>query len=417
MFALVDCNNFYTSCEMLFRPDLRDRPVVVLSNNDGCVVARSPLAKAMGIPMGVPAFQVRHLEKQAGLVMFSSNYALYGDMSARVMATLEQLVPEVEAYSIDEAFLGLHGLPATTLPSLARRIRRTIDRHQGLPVCVGIAPTKTLAKLANHAAKTWPATQGTVILTDPARQQRLMSLLPVGTIWGIGRRMVGHLEQLGIHTALDLARSHPATLRKRFSVVIERLVRELNGEPCLPLDLLPGPRKHIVASRSFGNRVTERRVIGHAVASHTWRASERLRQDDNLARQMTVYIRTGAKDPNYYGNAASGAFAQPTRDTRQLLDMAHRLLDQLWQPGYRYAKAGVVLTDLCHRHQQQTDLFGDRPGSDALMDVMDRINHSGKGKVWLAGQGMQADRKAWEMKRLRLSPSYTTDWQQIPEVS
>ncbi|GAA0685454.1 hypothetical protein GCM10009104_08820 [Marinobacterium maritimum] len=257
VFALVDCNNFYASCERLFRPDLAGKPIVVLSNNDGCIVARSAEAKALGIKMGVPVYQVERYLQQHDVAVFSSNYALYADMSARVMSILEELAPRVEIYSIDEAFLDLTGIDSIqSLDAFGTRIRQQVGQHTGIRVCVGIAPSKTLAKLANHAAKQYPATGGVVDLTNPERQRRLLALVPVSEVWGVGRRLRQRLETDGIRTALDLASANPKSIRQQYSVVLEQTVRELNGESCLSLEEITPVKQHVICSRSFGERIT-----------------------------------------------------------------------------------------------------------------------------------------------------------------
>lgn len=419
VFALVDCNNFYASCEKLFRPDLKCVPVVVLSNNDGCVVARSKEAKALGIKMGVPVFQIQQEIKRYGIQLFSSNYALYADLSARVMRTLEELAPVVEVYSIDEAFLDLTGVAsAVALLDFGQRVRHVIGQYTGITVCVGIAPTKTLAKLANHAAKHYPATGGVVDLTDPARQRKLLSLVPVGEVWGIGRKLSKRMQGIGIRTAKDLADSHPATLRKQFSVVVERIVQELNGESCLELEDAPAPKKQIICSRSFGARITDFAQMREAVCDYVTRAGEKLRQEGQKARVISVFIRTGMFNPNepHYANAATCELVIASDDTRDLMALALRLLRQIWSDGYRYAKAGVMLSDFQAAGIRQPDLFEsniERPNAAALMSVLDRINHSGLGRVFFASQGVQ---KEWGMKRQNLSPAYTTRWADIPKV-
>ncbi len=419
-FALVDCNNFYASCEKLFRPDLRYRPVVVLSNNDGCVVARSKEAKALGIKMGVPAFQLQPLLKQHGVVSFSSNYALYADLSARVMSTLELLAPAVEVYSIDEAFLDLSGIPLPDPVQYGQLIRQRIAKWQGLSVCVGIAPTKTLAKLANHAAKTWPKTAGVVDLTAKARQRKLLALLPVGEIWGIGSKLSVRLQALGINTALQLADANPSFIRQQFSVVVERTVRELNGESCIALEEHAPTKKEIVSSRSFGERITALPLLEEAIAEYVARACQKLRQERQQALQLTVFLRTSPfsqqqQDP-YYANSASARLVEPSADTRDFLQLAKALLQQIWRDGYRYAKAGVMLSDFYDEGVCQTSLFepaADYAGKQKLMQTLDTLNHSGKGKVWFASQGINP---SWTMKRQHLSPAYTTNWQQLPLV-
>ncbi|QQD22768.1 translesion error-prone DNA polymerase V subunit UmuC [Oceanospirillaceae bacterium ASx5O] len=419
VFALVDCNNFYASCEKLFRPDLRHTPVVVLSNNDGCVVARSKEAKALGIKMGVPVHKIQEHIQQHGVQVFSSNYALYGDISNRVMQTLEALAPAVEVYSIDEAFLDLTGVAnAVDLTEFGLQVRATIQQHIGMTVCVGIAPSKTLAKLANHAAKQYPATRGVVDLTDPIRQKKLLSLMPLSEVWGVGRKLSERLNAMGITTALELAEQNPKDIRQKFSVVLERTVRELNGESCLALEDITPTKQQILCSRSFGQRVTSYTEMQEAISSYVARAAEKLRHEQQQCQLLSVYIRTGLFNPNdpRYSNSASLRLDYPTDDTRVLLNAAGRLLQAIWKDGYRYAKAGITLSDFYDRGVMQPDLFTQpviSPNSARLMQVIDRINQQQRGRVFFASQGTG---KAWAMNRNHLSPSYTTDWKQLPGV-
>ncbi|WP_415860758.1 translesion error-prone DNA polymerase V subunit UmuC [Vibrio metschnikovii] len=419
VFALVDCNNFYASCEKLFRPDLKDTPVVVLSNNDGCVVARSREAKLLGIKMGVPVFQIKAEMQRHGILAFSSNYALYADLSSRVMRTLEEMAPRVEVYSIDEAFLDLTGIEsAISLVEFGQQVRERIGHWIGITVCVGIAPTKTLAKLANHAAKKYPATQGVVDLTNPDRQRRLLALVPVDDVWGVGRRLSKRLNALGITTALDLANASPRAIRDQFSVVLERTVRELNGESCIELEDIPPTKKQIVCSRSFGVKVTQFELLREAVCEYATRATEKLRKEQQQAKVMTVFIRTSPFKDNepQYSNSTSGELLIPSCDTRDFIELANHLLKRIWKDGFRYAKAGVMLSDFYDPGMFQPGLFDDvstRSNSQQLMSVLDTINQSGAGKVFFAGQGTKKD---WSMKREHLSPAYTTRWDQLPRV-
>lgn len=420
-FALVDCNNFYASCEKLFRPDIQDAAVVVLSNNDGCVVARSKEAKALGIKMGVPAFQIRDWLDSGQVIAFSSNYALYADISARVMTTLEQLAPAVEVYSIDEAFLDLSGLKyCTDLTDFGQQVRTRILQWLGISVCVGIAPTKTLAKLANHAAKKWQKTEGVVDLTPSSRQRKLMGLLPVSEVWGIGANLTVKLNKLGIHTALDLADANPAFMRQQFSVVLSRIVQELNGESCLELEQVAPAKKEIVSSRSFGERIICKQQMQEAISEYVSRACQKLRKERQQAKQISVFLRTSPFSDRerapYYANSISTALNQPSADTRDFISLANKLLDRIWRDGYRYAKAGVMLSDFYDEGVYQGSLFEPAPPAyqnNALMSTIDKLNSSGKGKIWFASQGIKQD---WSMKRGMLSPRYTTHWQELPKV-
>lgn len=420
LFALVDCNNFYASCEKLFRPDLAGKPVIVLSNNDGCVVALSREAKALGIKMGVPAFQIRQLTEQHQVAVFSSNYALYADLSQRVMRTLEQLVPGVEMYSIDEAFLDLAGLDSHhNLTELGQHIRQQVGQWTGITVCVGIAPTKTLAKLANHAAKAWPATKGAVDLTSKERQRKLMALLPVADVWGIGYRSARHLQTLGITTALQLADAPPEFIRQHFSVITELTARELRGEPCLEVEQLAPPKKAIMSSRSFGERITSKYQMKEAIMEYVELACRKLRRQKQLARQLTLYLRTNPHNKtehSYYSASRSASLDIPGNDTRDFMQLAAGLLDKLWQEGYRYVKAGIMLSDLYDPGVFQPDLFTawqPRTNSSALMAVLDQLNANSRKVLWFAGQGIE---QPWKMKRALLSPAYTTRWQDIAIV-
>lgn len=419
VFALVDCNNFYASCEKLFRPDLKHTPVAVLSNNDGCIVARSKEVKALGIKMGVPMFQVQDEIRKHGIVCFSSNYALYADLSNRVMTILEEEAPRLEVYSIDEAFMDLTGVDhVTDLLAFGKRVKAKVDKWTGITVGVGIASTKTLAKLANHAAKKYPATGSVVDLMDPDRQKRLLALLDVSDVWGVGRRTTAKLKARGIHTALDLASADPKSIRSEFSVVLERTIRELNGVSCLDLELIRPTKQQIICSRSFGHKVTDKRELREAIAKYTTRAAEKLRGEKRLCRVVNVFIRTSPFIPNepQYSKTLSAELPNPTDDTRDLLEVAGVLFNRLWREGFRYMKAGVMLADFYEHGAFQQDLFradNTKINSKALMDVVDKINHSGLGNVFFASQGVSPQ---WSMKREHLSPAYTTKWDELPKV-
>ncbi|WP_324002494.1 translesion error-prone DNA polymerase V subunit UmuC [Aeromonas dhakensis] len=417
--ALVDVNNFYASCERLFRPDLKGRPIVVLSNNDGCVVARSAEAKAIGIKMGVPYFQIRQYFEAMGGIWFSSNYALYGDMSQRVMTILEGMAPAVEVYSIDEAFVELSESWAGNLVAYGRQIRERVQQWTGLTVGVGIGPTKTLAKLANYAAKKWPATGGVVDLRDEARRARLMAITPIEEVWGIGRRLTARLESQGIRTVAELVAADPKSLRRQYGVVVERTVQELRGIPCADLEQLAQAKQQIICSRSFGERITQIGPMQQALAGYMERAAEKLRAEGMCCRHVTLFIRTSPfsdKAP-YYGNQVSTRLAMPTHDTRALLAQIPALLPRIWRDEQRYQKGGVMLADFTPMGMQQGDLFaGDQqaPRSEALMQVIDKINRGRLGKVYFAARGR--DTREWMMKREQLSPRYTTCFNELPAV-
>lgn len=417
MYALADVNSFYSSCEIAWRPDLQGKPVVVLSNNDGCVIALSAEAKKLKIPMGAPYFKQKAFFQQHGVVVFSSNYELYADMSHRVMETLRGLCPRIEVYSIDEAFLDLSQLPVDlNLESFGREIRDTIKRHTRLTVGVGIAPTKTLAKLANYAAKKWTKAVGVIDLSDPIRQRNLMSYLPVEEVWGIGRRLSKKLRNAGVETALQLAECDLAYIRKNFSVVMERTVRELRGEPCLGFDEFAPAKQEIVCSRSFGTRITDYQDMREAICFYATRAAEKLRGEHQFCRQISVFVKTSpfSEGEIYYGNARSTQLLTPTQDTRDIISAAIQSLDQVWRDGHRYQKAGVMLGDFFSQGVAQLHLFDERApraNGDALMALCDDINQKHRGTLWFAGQGVQ---RGWQMKRDMLSPAWTTRLQDIP---
>ena len=415
--ALVDVNNFYASCERLFRPDLKGVPIVVLSNNDGCVVARSAEAKKLGIKMGVPYFQIRQFFEAMGGVWFSSNYALYGDMSQRVMTILEGMAPAVEVYSIDEAFIELSESWAGDLVEYGRQVRERVQQWTGLVVGVGIGPTKTLAKLANYAAKKWPATGGVVDLRDEGRRAKLMAITPVDEIWGIGRRLTAKLESQGIKTVAELVAADPKSLRRQYGVVVERTVQELRGIPCAELEQEAQAKQQIICSRSFGERITTIGPMHQALAGYMERAAEKLRAEGMCCRHVTLFIRTSPfndKAP-YYGNQVSIKLDLPTNDTRALLALIPQLLPRIWRDEQRYQKGGVMLADFIPQGIQQGDLFAaeqQSPRSEALMQVIDRINQGRMGKVYFAAQGR--DTREWMMKREQLSPRYTTCLSELP---
>ncbi|MEB6027062.1 Y-family DNA polymerase [Klebsiella quasipneumoniae] len=412
MFALCDVNSFYASCETVFRPDLKGRPVVVLSNNDGCVIARSPEAKPF-VKMGEPFFKQKDMFRRHGIIAFSSNYELYADMSNRVMTTLEELSPRCEIYSIDEAFCDLTGVRnCRDLTDFGREIRETVLRRTHLTVGVGIAQTKTLAKLANHAAKQWQRqTGGVVDLSNLERQRKLMALLPVDEVWGVGRRISKKLEAMGIKTVLQLADTDIRFIRKHFNVVLERTVRELRGEPCLGLEEFAPVKQEIVCSRSFGGRITEYHEMRQAICSYASRAAEKLRGEHQYCRFISAFVKTSpfALNEPYYENSASVKLLTPTQDSRDIITAATKCLDVIWRDGHRYQKAGVMLGDFYSQGVAQLNLFDDnapRKNSEKLMEVLDHLNaKDGKGTLYFAGQGIQT---AWQMKREMLSPRYTT---------
>ncbi|EGD1407079.1 Y-family DNA polymerase [Salmonella enterica] len=411
MFALADVNSFYASCKKVFRPDLRNKPVIVLSNNDGCVIARSAEAKRLGIKMGISWFQLKTAQFPEPVITFSSNYKLYASLSNKVMSHLEELAPRVEQYSIDEMFLDIRGIDCCIdFEDFGWQLREHVRSGTGLTIGVGMVPTKTLAKSAQWASKEWPQFGGVLVLApgNPRRTEKLLSLQPVEEIWGVGRRISKKLNTLGITTALQLARTNPTFIRKNFNVVLERTVRELNGESCISLEDAPPPKQQIVCSRSFGEGITTYEAMRQAVCQH----AEKLRGERQFCRHIAVFVKTPpfAVNEPYYGNLASEKLLIPTQDTRDIIAAVVRALDRIWVDGHRYAKAGCMLNDFTPTGVSQLNLFDEvqpRERSDLLMKVLDGINHSGLGKVWFAGRGIAPE---WQMKREMLSPAYTTRW-------
>lgn len=419
LYALVDCNNFYASCEKLFAPKLATRPVVVLSNNDGCIVARSAEAKALGIAMGVPWFKIAEQAQQHGIVALSSNYALYADMSNRVVQVLSEFTHELEVYSIDESFLDLSGFAHLDLMAYGQRIRQRIARWVGLPVCVGIAPTKTLAKLANHFAKKRPAFDGVCHLgsLDEVTRVRLFSETEVNEVWGVGARLTARLAELGIDTVEDLRRADPAWIRQHFGVVLERTVRELNGVSCLDLETVAPPKKQIMASRSFGSAVFHLAELRQAIAHHISRAAEKLRAQGCEAGALSVMIRTNPFKPTdpQYQRTVTVPLSSPSADTLDLVAVAAAVLERIYRPGFAYHKAGVMLSELQPVGTRQAELFDDATQDtrrQSAMQVMDAINKKwGRGTLRAAAA---SGKQAWQMRRERLSPAYTTSWAELP---
>lgn len=412
MFALVDCNSFYASCEQIFRPDLRGKPVVVLSNNDGCIVARNRQAKEVGIPDLQAYFQVRDQLKAKNVATFSSNYALYGDTSNRINDTLLQFCDDIEIYSIDESFLNVSGM--TNLESLSRDIRKTIWQHIRIPVSIGVAPTKTLAKLANHKAKKTASLQGIYVIDSESKRQALLTSVAIDNVWGVGRRTATKLRHQGISSANDLACANKKMIRKLGHVTLERTARELNGEPCIDMEPDGVDKKHIYSTRSFGNKVTEKQHLYEAVSHYAARACQKLRQQQSFVKTITVFIKTSPHEEHYYSRSASISLQHPTDDNRVVIHQAKRIIDEIFKPNRRYLKAGVGLIELVSNAYSQTDLFSPSAKHSELMETLDNINQRfGRNTAFIASQGAH---KVWRMRRQHLSPQYTTCWQDIVRV-
>ncbi|NMM80894.1 DNA polymerase V subunit UmuC [Acidovorax sp. SRB_14] len=428
MYALIDGNNFYVSCERVFRPSLNGRPVIVLSNNDGCAIARSNEAKALGIKMGAPWYQLRHLEETEGLVALSANFTLYGDLSDRMMSLAAGLGPVQEVYSIDESFIGLLGVRGD-LTQRCRDVRSRIHQWVGIPCCVGVGPTKTLAKLANHIAKTaerkpgsYPAELAQVCNLTALPAQDLDDVLAatqVEEVWGVGRRIAAQLHEGGVHSVLDLLRMDPATVRRRWSVVLERTVRELQGMPCIALDDAPAPKKEIACTRAFGQAVTALAPLVEAVSEFASRAAEKLRKQGSLASQLLVFAHTSPFRPGpRFNKSVVVPLRRPTADTGTLVSAAALGMRRIYEPGYPMAKAGVMLLDLIPADvlQRELDLEGDNlRDRTKLMVALDALNgRYGKGTVHSASTGATNKDKHWGMKQERRTPQYTTRWEDVP---
>ena len=418
--ALVDCNNFYVSCERVFNPKLEGVPVVVLSNNDGIAVARSNEVKALGIRMTEPWFKMEKLAKQHGIIALSSNYTLYGDMSARVMSILSTFSPKQEIYSIDECFLDLNGLDPKTLMDYGQTMRQIVKRNVGIPVCVGIANTKTLAKLANHCAKKGFAGKNGVCDFGRGTEKqlsRLFSRIPVADVWGVGKKMTEKLLDMDIKTVEDLRTANPEHIRVKFSVILGRTLSELNGIPCIKLDEAITPRQQIMVSRSFGTTITTLEELSESVAEFTTRAAEKLRQDGSIAASIGVFIYTNPHKENelQYQQSKIVSLPQPSDNTIKLLNAALSGLKAIYRSGYHYKKTGVILIGLQPKETRQPTLFDDpveQARSDNLMCVIDAINHKmGQGSVNIAASGIK---QRWAMKRESKSPNYTTHWDELP---
>ncbi len=414
MYALVDCTSFFASCEQIFRPDLRGKPVVVLSNNDGCIVARSPAAKALGIPDLVPYFKQKDLLAQLGVTVFSSNYELYGDISQRIMQTLEQFSPQVEIYSIDEAFLNLNNM-SVPLVAYGHRIRNAVWKDIRMPVGIGIAPTKTLAKLASFISKRSTRCSGVCVIENIRDWQPLFARIPVTEVWGIGRRFGKRLADDGVHSVSDLMQQEATSLRKHYNVNMARTIAELQGQSCYTFaDSQPPPKKQIYSTRSFGEKIRSQIALEQAVSQYASRAAEKLRKQNGLAKTLQVFIATSRFVTPSYSCSESVTLPYPTNDSRELIHAARQAVKHIFKSGYAYARAGVGIIEILPDRPQQLDCFlpTQSPKSQKLMQVMDQVNRQ-HGNLIFAAQGIQPH---WKMQRNLKSPAYTTRWRDLPRV-
>ncbi|MBW8309042.1 MAG: Y-family DNA polymerase [Candidatus Paracaedibacteraceae bacterium] len=417
MIGLIDCNNFFVSCERVFRPDLTKKPVIVLSNNDGCVIARSNEVKALGIPMGIPYFKVRHIVEQHNIHLFSSNFALYGDLSARVMQTLENIVPNIDVYSVDEAFLDLSNIE--DLPEFGQKIRKTIQQHIGIPTSLGIAPTKTLAKIANLYAKKNSFHKGVCILKSESDIMSALMGIPVREIWGIGRKISESLLRSGIRTGWDLYQADRSWMRRKYTVTGERLWMELHGIPCNTIDDSPSIRKSIQVTRSFSTGVTTLEELRQIIAGYASRAGEKLRQSKQRTQTLMVYIRTNKFRPQDPQVLRTGTITLPfpIYDDLSITAAACKVLEQIFLSGYKYIKGGVILLDFCPHNIIQLDLFTPslpphrEEKTSNLTQAMDTINRRyGRSTVVHGSCGLNVK---WKDRKERISPAYTTRWDDL----
>ncbi|KPK75927.1 MAG: SOS mutagenesis and repair protein UmuC [Phycisphaerae bacterium SM23_30] len=417
-YALIDCNNFYVSCERVFDPRLENRPVIVMSNNDGCVVARSDEVKALGVAMGVPVFKIRDLIERHRMVLYSSNYTLYGDMSRRVMKTLAGFTPDLEIYSIDEAFLDLSGFGYKNLTDYGRVIRRTVKRWTGIPVSVGIAPTKTLAKIANHLAKKSPKADGVLDLTDSPYLDHALAAVGVKNVWGVGPAHARRLRKIGIENALQLRDADDRWVQKHMSVVGLRTVYELRGRPCYDLETAPAPQKGLACSKSFGRPVESLADLAEAVALYATRAAERLRRQKLAAGALCVFVMTNlfSKKDRRYFNSHTTELPVATSDTAELISYALAALEKIYRPGHKFKKAGVICDQLTCRNKIQLNLFDpvDRPRSRRLMQTLDAVNALyAPDTLRYAAAGLD---RPWKTRFEKRSCRYTTNWNELPRA-
>ncbi len=423
VYLLIDCNNFFVSCERLFRPDLLKRPVLVLSNNDGCVIARSPEVKALGIKMGTPVFEIKDLLVRYRVVCFSSNFNLYLDISNRIMRLLESMVAEVLVYSVDEAFVVLRKVTPQEAFSQACRLKKAVERTIGIPVSIGVATSKTLAKIASHQAKTRPELQGVYALFDPAEQIHILHQLPVGEIWGIGRRLSEKLQALHINSAAQLYTADATALKQRFSITLWRTIQELRGNDEIK-ELPPEHQQHsIMWSRSFRDKLHTKEDLSSALCNFAAKAAQRLRELKLYTRLVTISIRTSyfTQDKQYHA-ALSVSFDYPTSDSRIILSAVTQLLSRIYRPGFAYAKAGIVLSDLTTTRTHQNDLFvpslsrNDLLRSDNLMTLLDELNTRSGAKVFFGAQGKAPQQTSAGSDKRLLSPEYTTNFKEVPDL-
>ena len=415
MIALCDQRSFYASCEAVFRPDIRQKPIAVLSNNDGCVVALNEFAKSVGVTKFTPYFKQKALMQKNRVHVFSSNYALYGEISSRIMKTLKQETPSVEVYSIDEGFCDLTGISLCELRVLAAHLRDKVWKEQRIPMGVSIAPTKTLAKLGQYATKKIPKINGVCILERDDQWQWLAARMPVSEVWGVGRKLTTKLNFIGVFTALDLMKLPVKVAKSLAGVTLVRTVRELNGEPCISMELAPPDKQQIICSRSFGEKIIDIDDIKQAVSAFACRASEKLRSQKSRSGRLSVWLQSSAFDVNYFNDSFSETIPGGTNDARVLSRLSTNIVDRIFRKNISYAKAGIALIDIRPKQFWQCDLLTqDAPDSEKMMKILDTVNaRYGKGTLTL---GREARAQKFKMKQEMMSPRYLTRWGDLPNI-
>ncbi|MFV0575046.1 MAG: Y-family DNA polymerase [Vibrio sp.] len=419
MFALVDANSFYCSAEQVFRPEWRNKPIIVLSNNDGMVVAANRQAKEVGVPKFQPFFKIKNLCKQRGVIALSSNYELYSDLSAKMMQVIGRFAPEQHVYSIDESFLRLHRCQPMIkdFRHHSMQIRKAVWKECRLPVCVGMGPTVTLAKAANHAAKKVQGFNGVCVIDDQQIRIKVLQSMDVSDVWGVGRKLSGRLKMLNIKTAWDLALFSPQRARREFSIDMERTVRELNGFPCISWEQSRVDKKQIFSTRSMGNRISDLDALQQALSKHAAIAANKARQQNTLCPTLTCFAANSPHDEKPVSFKSVHHFEYPTNDTSVITKVVTQMATQLYHPDVLYYKIGVGLVDLFSASHQQLDLLNPTPSNDKLMTIFDHINQKyGGDTLFLAAQGIDNEKKNWGMKRERLTPQYTTKWRDLPKI-
>ena len=416
MIALADCNNFYASCERVFNPALKDKPVVVLSNNDGCIIARSNEAKALGIRMGEPVFKARKIIEENNVNVFSTNFALYGDMSKRVMSLLDILSPKIEIYSIDEAFMDFSGIKNCF--NLGLQMRDTVAKHTSIPISIGIAKTKTLAKVANHLAKRY-SKKGVYVLNRKKQTTDMLKSIPVSKVWGIGSKYTKMLNSYGVDSAYDFVMLDEDWVLNKMTIVGLKIQHELKGKPCISINTNPSSKKNICTSRSFGISVTQFRPLKESISTHAARCAEKLRLEKGCARYVSVILKTNpfsVSDDYYYGYKSTN-FDVPTNDTFDIINAAETLLKSIYKEGLVYKKSGVIVGDIIPQSRIQLNIFDidqKRVRRKNLNSAVDFINQAmGRSTIHIGSQGIN---RRWQLKQERLSPCYTTKWDDLLKI-